>query len=140
MQVSWDAIAESIQSSAQSAWGISLSLTGETAKRYYYQFTGKKKGKRKTRSRSTATTSRKSSTPANTMTSAQAVQPAVPAVTPIPEPVARSPAVEVEPEVAPVVNEPPLPDKEVSQPKRQKRSTRPSNSTFTRGYEGLNYL
>jgi hypothetical protein len=112
-QVPWDAIAESIQSSAQSAWGMSLSLTGETAKRYYYQFNAKKK--RQKGSPSTSRTSRKSSAPAPAKASPQAVQPSVPAVTPALEPVARSPAA-AEPVPAPKPVEA-MPPTETPQPK-----------------------
>jgi len=146
-KIPWDTIADNIRESVLESYGISISLTGMTAQRYYYQLTNKKKGKQsKLRSRSTSTTSRKSNAPAPATTPAQVAPPATPAVTPVPtptpEPVARSPAAELEPQptLAPVVDEPPIPDKEEAKSKRQKRSTRPTNSTFTRGYEGLNYL
>jgi hypothetical protein len=143
-QVPWDAIAESIQSSAQSAWGISVSLTGETAKRYYYQFTAKKK--RKKRSRSNSKASRKSNAPAPATAPAQ---PVTPATTPAPEPVARSPAPkpEPEPEVIPVVDEPVTPEtsqaestEELHPNRFRDRFKKVKNPKTTTGYENCKTL
>jgi len=142
--VPWEAIAETVCKSVESTYGVSISLAGYTARRYYYELISgsKKKGKKsKSRSRPTSATSRKSKASAQAAAPAPATKSA-PEPTPTPEPVARSPAAEPkpEPEAAPVVDEPPIPNKEVPKSKRQDRSTRPKNSTFTRGYEGLNYL
>lgn len=148
----WDAIATCIQAAVQQIYGQEVSIAPSTAKRAYYKLTQKKKQPDSTttdskpRSRPTSTTSPKSSAPTPAKTPVQVAEPPAPAVTtvptPVPEPVARSPAAEpeLEPTNAPVANETPIPDKETPKPKRQKRSTRPNNSTFTRGYEGLNYL
>lgn len=153
-KIPWDTIADNIRESVLESYGISISLTGMTAQRYYYQLTNKKKGKRsKPRSPSTSTTSRKSSAPAPAKPPVQVAQPTVPAVTPVPapapEPVARSPATELRPEseVAPVVGEPVTPEtsqaastEELHPNRFRDRFKKVKNPKTTTGYENCKTL
>ena len=95
-RTSWEIIAKAIHAVAEEFYGVEIRIAPSTAKRAYYDITGKKAK----RSRSTSTAARKLSTSASTAIPTQAVQPSVtvviPEPAPAPEPVARSPAAEVE--------------------------------------------
>jgi hypothetical protein len=149
-KVPWDAIAEVVRKSVESTYGVSISLAGYTARRYYYELInrGKKDKNSKPRSPSTSTTSRKSSASAPAKTSPNVVQHTAPTTTaepaPAPEPVARSSAV-VEPEVdtvnAPAATPPvqeaqPATSTEELHPNRfRDRFKKETNPKVTRGYE-----
>jgi len=144
--VPWDAIAEAVRKSVESTYGVSISLAGYTARRYYYELISgsKKKGKKsKSRSRPTSATSQQSKASAQAAAPAPATEPA-----PTPEPVAQSPvAAEPQPESAtttadesPAADQPATSTEELHPNRFRDRFKEKKNPRVTTGYENCKTL
>jgi hypothetical protein len=152
-RVPWDAIAEVVRTSVESTYGVLISLSGYTVKRYYYELTSSNRKKvSKSRSRPTKQASGKSSAPVPATTPTQAEQPTALATTPetvsTPEPAARSPAAKPEsPGKAPAVDESPAPEtqeetstEELHPNRFRDRFKTVKNPRTTTGYENCKSL